>query len=224
MYQHNDLEQDSRSDMSSASNYSEHKCHKCGKPFANKYTLRRHLNVVHGIATDVEKTRETVSNDAKGEEEEEDEEEEEGNDYIWRRMMKNTLRDWHAAGHGYREESSLLTPENLDAIRQDMRSQIDQIIRKHDQLMNSPMYQKICKTKDKLQRTMYDSDDDDDEVLDQAFRVRKKIINACIEENGDAVRNFSQSTNGESEDDEDNNEEKPPPVPQFQFRPTFPRI
>lgn len=233
------FEMGSYDEASMSSEEEDHQCKKCKKSYSTKYTLERHLKNIHGkkkSKNDNSKdSDESDSEDTDGTNDSEileADNDSEPSNYIWRRLMKRVLRNWNknhpervlssasplpfpgARGYKYvtpipQNEEDLITESNLKIVREDLYNEMMTVLNNYQELTSSPLYQKILKSKEKLEKTVYDSDTDDDngEAWQSAYDFRKTLVEDFIEENKDIVQNYDESTDEEEGEEMDDEEE-----------------
>jgi hypothetical protein len=180
----------------------EHSCRKCGKSFATKYTMQRHMEAVHrkrphspedGESEESEEEDQEVDTD----DEEEEEEEEEPSDGIWRKLLKRGLRS-------IAQEETI--PEDIieieDKIRKALYGEMVKLENEHYDLIRSPMYIKIAQTKKRVLRLM-DEDEDYDEAWRAAFDQRRILIEDFLRDNKDVHDNYDESSDSDGDEDEE---------------------
>lgn len=129
------------------------------------------------------------------------------NEMVWRRLLKNVLRNWSRDDDKGmpKSEDELIDSENLDAIREDLYGEIIRVLDNHGKLIDSPMYKKLERTRENLQDMFGDTEHDEDwnEAFRQAYDLRKGLINDFIIENKDVWENYNESSDEEDNEDDD---------------------
>lgn len=188
------LDDDSSSVASSRSTTMRRKCRQCTKSFASKYNLDRHVVQQH-------KNSNKRKNVCSSEEDEKDEKEEEPTNHIWRQMIKRILRKWNNNDDEKTPQSKQQYIDVKDDIRANLFEQLGRIMNDYAELVNSPLYEKIKRTKDRFVYDI-DSSDDEGEGLKMALDYRKILLNDFIEANADAWECFNESSDEETDDEE----------------------
>lgn len=178
-----------------------HKCSKCDNKYASKYSLDRHTREVH------RKRARSPSPDSDSESSDSDTE---PSNHIWRTLTKRVLRDWDADD----EKEMPKTEDELsgmkDEIREELYSEVMKLINDHQALIDSPIYQKITKTSEQLEKLMGDSVEDENEAFQSAFEQRRGLLGNFLDENLNIIDNYAQSTDEDTDSEEDqanNNDE-----------------
>lgn len=187
----------------STNSIGEYTCPTCGKSFSTKYTLKRHIENQHSSSKKTNRGNEEDDGNAN--------DDYESSDYIWRRLMKRVLRKWSQDKDISmpKTEEEFTSSENLETMSDDLYDEIMQVLNDEVSLVNSPIYRKIEKSKNKLLQTVFDdssSDSDTDDKNDAfrtAYKFRKVILEDFIKDNADVLDNYEESS-----EDEDNEEEE----------------
>ena len=194
-------------------NDDDYNCSDCDKEFCSKYSLKRHLDTQHkkpskSVVEPPEKKTKTedINEEKKGEKDESDSDGEEPSDYIWRKILKRILRKKS-------EDPNTIMPKTEDDligqkrdIRDDLHDETLNIINDYNQLMSSPMYQKIQRSENRYKDQIGSDTDSDyeDEAYQHAFDVRKRVLDNFIIDNADVIDNYDQSTSEEETESEGN--------------------
>lgn len=189
--------------FSTTDSYAPHECQKCGKTLASKYSLKRHVDSQHRHRNKrVKKTKRRRQSES--------EEDQEQSDYIWRQFLKNILRNWsiYSGKEMPKSEDELVDEENLEVIRNEMYEEMIRALNTHANLLKSPMYKKLERTREHILKVFDDEDDDDwNEAFRRAYELRKGLFSNFIIKNKDVFETYDESMEEENADEESNSDD-----------------